>query len=399
LHLNKDFQLTYCTNIHPGFDWTTTFDSLRKHVPKIKKEVAPNIPFGLGLRLSNKASEELDKDGNMARFKTWLSDNDVYVFTMNGFPYGNFHDERVKENVHTPDWTTEERVVYTKRMFDQLASLLVKEVSGGISTSPISYKYWHKSPEATHRAFTTGAQNLAEIALHLHRLEKKTGKYLHLDIEPEPDGMLENSDEVLGFFSDYLLPIAKPILKKSLEKNEAEITEIIHRYITVCYDICHFSLAYEEPKDSFRKFEKAGIKIGKIQVSAALKICANPSGNEDIWKSLALFDEPTYLHQVTEKLDGKVKTYNDLPIVLRNKPTFKELRAHFHVPIFLEKFEMLFSTQDHILKVIDYLSEHPISEHLEIETYTWDVLPVDLKKELSASIIREIDWFINVFKA
>ncbi|WP_149276376.1 metabolite traffic protein EboE [Pareuzebyella sediminis] len=399
MRIHKDFQLTYCTNIHPGFDWATTFDSLRKHVPTIKKKVAPKKPFGLGLRLSNKASEELGQGQNLAHFKSWLADNEVYVFTMNGFPYGNFHDERVKENVHAPDWTTEERVVYTKRMFDQLASLLVKEMSGGISTSPISYKFWHETPEAAQKAFTIGAQNLAEIALHLYQLEEKSGKYLHLDIEPEPDGMLENSDEVLQFFSEYLLPIAGPILKKSLNKNETEISEIIHRYITVCYDICHFSLAYEEPEDSFRKFEGAGIKIGKIQVSAALKICDNPSGNEDIWNSLSLFDEPTYLHQVTEKLNGKVKTYNDLPMVLKNKPDFEELRAHFHVPIFMEKFEVLFSTQDHILKVIDYLHTHPVSEHLEIETYTWDVLPIDLKKELDASIIREIEWFVNAFKA
>ena len=110
---------------------------------------------------------------------------------------------------------------------------------------------------------------------------------------------------------------------------------------------------------------------------------------------MALFDEPTYLHQVTEKIDGKVKTYNDLPIVLEGQRQFKELRAHFHVPIFLERFGALHSTQDHILKVIGYLKQHPVTEHLEIETYTWDVLPDALKKSLSESIIREIDWFID----
>ncbi len=395
MHITDDYQLTYCTNIHPGQDWITTFDSLKRHVPKIKSQVAKSKAFGLGLRLSNKASVELGLGRELEEFQKWLADNDVYVFTMNGFPYGNFHDERVKDLVHAPDWTTQERVSYTQRLFDQLAVLLPEGMEGGISTSPISYKYWHTTEEAKEKAFTKGAENLTDIILHLYNLEAETGKYLHLDIEPEPDGMLENSDEVLRFFSHSLLPIAHPILKEKLGKKPEEVTELIRRYITVCYDICHFSLAYEEPGDTFAKFAQAGIKIGKIQVSAALKILSDTARNASIWEALSLFDEPTYLHQVTEKIDGAVKTYNDLPIVLKDKKPFNELRAHFHVPIFLEKFGVLYSTQDHILKVIDYLKNHPVSRHLEIETYTWDVLPAPLKKNLSESIVREIEWLIN----
>tara|TARA_R110002167_G_scaffold37529_5_gene117622 strand:+ start:2254 stop:3447 length:1194 start_codon:yes stop_codon:yes gene_type:complete len=390
--INDTYQITYCTNIHPGSDWEHTFNSLKQHVPTIKNQVSKDNPFGLGLRLSNKASEELNEGEHLADFKNWLEENQLYVFTMNGFPYGNFHDERVKDNVHAPDWTTRERVVYTKRLFEQLAYLLPKGMSGGISTSPISYKYWHTSEAAKRKAFEKGAEHLAEIVLQLYDLEQTTGKYLHLDIEPEPDGLIENSDEVLDFFKDYLLPIAKPVLKRHTGKEDASMEGLIKRYITVCYDICHFSLAYEEPEYTFRKFENAGIIVGKIQVSAALKILYNPVEIDAIWESLARFDEPTYLHQVTEKIDGKVVTYNDLPIVLKHQKDFTELRAHFHVPIFLERFGKLHSTQDHIIKVIDYLKHHKVSEHLEIETYTWDVLPKELKKDISESIIREIDW-------
>ena len=397
MQIDNNFQLTYCTNIHPGFDWKTTFYSLKEHVPQIKQKVAVDKPFGLGLRLSNKASEELAMNGNLEEFKQWLGRNNVYVFTMNGFPYGNFHNERVKDDVHAPDWTTPERLIYTKRLFDQLEALLPEGISGGISTSPVSYKYWHTTEEATKSAFETGAKNMVEVAIHLHHIEKRTGKYVHLDIEPEPDGMLENSDEVLHFFRDYLIPIGTSVITHKLGFDSSEAKKIIHRYLTVCYDICHFSLAYEEPADTFKKFADAGIAIGKIQVSAALKILANPSGNDEIWEALALFDEPTYLHQVTEQVDGKVKTYNDLPIVLEHKRDFKELRAHFHVPIFLERFGVLDSTQDHILKVMEYLKNNPVSEHLEIETYTWDVLPSALKRDLSESIIREIEWLVEKF--
>ncbi len=392
---NNSYHLSYCTNIHPGANWESTFDSLKKFVPGIKYEVSRNQPFGLGLRLSNKASEELNEADHLSEFKNWLDQNNVYIFTMNGFPYGNFHAEKVKDMVHHPDWTTRERVIYTKRLFEQLAVLLPNEISGGISTSPISYKYWHDSEELKGKALELGARHLVEIVLHLHELERTTGKYMHLDIEPEPDGLLENSDEVIHFFSKYLIPIAMPILHNTLDMQGVRAEELVKRYITVCYDICHFSLAYEEPEQTFMKFKDAGIAIGKIQVSAALKILYQKEDNAAIWETLSHFNEPTYLHQVTELIGQQVKTYNDLPVVLAAKKDFTELRAHFHVPIFLERFGKLYSTQDHILKVIDYLKQHTISEHLEIETYTWDVLPSEFKRDLSESIIREIQWLTS----
>jgi len=392
MFIDNTYHLSYCTNIHPGQDWKNTFESLKKHVPTIKASVSDSSSFGLGLRLSNTASEELAEGQNIVQFQDWLKENDVYIFTMNGFPYGNFHDERVKEHVHAPDWTTDNRLTYTLRLFDQLEVLLPDGLSGGISTSPISYSSWHPTDSDKQKAFRKGAAQMVRVALHLYDIENNTGKYLHLDIEPEPDGLLENSDEVLSFYSDYLVPMGIEMLQDSLDKDATEIEEIIKRYITVCYDICHFSLAYEEPEDTFAKFKKANIKTGKIQVSAALKILFDGVNDAAVWELLSQFNEPTYLHQVTEKKGNTVHTYDDLPIVLENKGDFTELRAHFHVPIFLERFGALHSTQDHILKTLAYLKKDAISEHLEIETYTWDVLPTDLKEDLTQSIIRELNW-------
>ncbi len=392
MQINNTFHLSYCTNIHPGSNWESTFSSLKTYVTKIKKEVSPTASFGLGLRLSNKASEELNEGNHLNELKQWLQENDVYVFTMNGFPYGNFHGESIKENVHAPDWTTINRLIYTQRLFEQLAQLLPEGMSGGISTSPIGYKPGYTSDSQKKEAFISAAKQMAEIALQLHQIEQKTGQYLHLDIEPEPDGLIENSEELISFFEDYLVPIANELLQLKLGLTATITEKLIKRHIAVCYDICHFSLAYEEPSLTFQKFKNAGIQIGKIQVSAALKILFDANNKDEIWNTLAQFDEPTYLHQVTELVDYKVKTYNDLPIVLANKNDFSELRAHFHVPIFLEKFGKLHSTQDHILKVIALLKEYVVSEHLEIETYTWEVLPIELKKDLSSSIIREINW-------
>jgi len=393
--IDDKYHLTYCTNIHPGQDWAGTFESLAQYLPIIKNKISKEQPFGIGLRLSNKASEELAMNNNLPQFKSWLIKNGLYVFTMNGFPYGNFHDEVVKDKVHEPDWTTRDRVNYTIRLFEQLAYLLPEGISGGISTSPISYKHWHKGTDSKKIVLEKGASHLTELILKLYELEERTSKYLHLDIEPEPDGMLENTEDVLIFYRNFLLPIAIKELIKILDVSEERAKDLVLRYCTLCYDICHFSLAYEEPAFSFEKLKEAGIKIGKIQVSAALKVRFDTSDKDKIWESLAQFDEPTYLHQVTENTKQGVKTYNDLPTILKNKTDVSELRAHFHVPIFLESFEELYSTQDHILKVITILRENVISEHLEVETYTWDVLPGSLKKELSESIIREMSWLID----
>lgn len=386
----KDYHLTYCTNIHAGGDWEETNSSLKQNLPSIKNAVSPNEPFGLGLRLSNAASEEVT-DEQLQEFKDWLTEIDCYVFTMNGFPYGNFHGEPVKDQVHVPDWTTDKRLNYTLRLFKQLDFLAPKDLECGISTSPVSYKHWFNTDEEKHKAFQIGAKNMVQVASELYQTEKKSGRYMHLDIEPEPDGFLENTQEVLDFYNTYLIPEAIKIFGQ-LEFNEEESEALLKKYITICYDVCHFALAYEEPTSTFEKLDAAGIKIGKIQVSAALKILYNEENVDELWNTLAQFNEPVYLHQVTEKVNGKVVTYNDLPMVLEKKAPFDELRSHFHVPIFLKDYGLLQSTQDQIEKVLDYLKENFVSNHIEVETYTWDVLPEKLKVPITESIARELNW-------
>lgn len=393
MFIHQKYHLSYCTNIHPGEDWSETFENIEKYVPEIASKVANGQPFGIGLRLSNLASEELGLGNSLKEFKSWLDKNKLYVYTMNGFPYGNFHREKVKDFVHHPDWTTDERVAYTIRLFKQLAYLLPANQSGSISTNPISYKYWHgEYEEDLDHIYSVSALNYAKVVVALFEIEKSTGKQLQLSIEPEPDGLMENSEEVVTYFNEYLVPIGCDFLVSELGIEIDEAEKLVYKHINVCYDVCHFSLAYEDPEYSFKKFKDAGIGIGKIQISAALKIIFNADEVEETWETLALFNESTYLHQVTEKVGNKVVTYTDLPVILDRSKEFKEIRAHFHVPIFLERFGTLFSTQDQILKVLDYLKDHEVTRHLEVETYTWDVLPTELKSNLSNSIVRELLW-------
>ncbi len=392
--IGNQYHLTYCTNIHPGQDWKTTFESIKSYVPEIKERISPGQPFGLGLRLSNLASEELAAGEHLLEFKSWLEEHQVYVFTMNGFPYGNFHGESVKDKVYMPDWTHTDRVGYTKRLFEQLAYLIPEGLEGGISTSPISYKRWFTSEDEKKEVMLVAVKKLVEIALFLRELEETTGSYLHLDLEPEPDCFLENTEDVVNFYEYYLIPNGSELLAEHLSVSTDRATEILLKYICICYDICHFSLAYEDPEYTFSQWNRLGIRVGKVQISAALKILA-VKDMDQLWTDLSRFNEPTYLHQVTQMINGELRSFPDLPAVLEAKPDFRELRAHFHVPIFLESFDTLHSTQDHIIKLFEYLRDHRISNHLEIETYTWDVLPDSLKTDLIASISREFEWVLK----
>ncbi|PZX58143.1 metabolite traffic protein EboE [Algoriphagus chordae] len=397
----NDFHLSYCSNIHPGESWEATFENLKKYIPEVKERLDVDKSFGIGLRLSHEASLILAKPKQLAQFKDWLDSENAYVFTLNGFPYGDFHRTTVKDQVHFPDWTTKDRRDYTIRSFRILSQLLPEGLDGGISTSPISYRHWFKSESALNAGMETATQHLLEVVAELAEIKKQTGKSLHLDIEPEPDGILENSDEMIWLFSDWLLPIGKPWLAKKLDISEDQAEEVLKEHIQVCYDVCHFAIVYEKPADTFAKFDKAGIKIGKIQISAALKVLipAEPEARDLVKLKLLPFEESTYLHQVVaRKKDGTLQSYSDLPEALKVLETTdeEEWRIHFHVPVFLDNYGALASTQDQISIVLnEILKNTSLTNHLEIETYTWEVLPEDTRLSLGESISRELAWVIE----
>ena len=392
--LSSGQHLTYCTNIHPGKDWATTFQALKENVPAIKQQVYPHREFGIGLRLSNLASTGLLNDGELAIFKDWLKKENLYVFTLNGFPYGEFHGTRVKDRVHHPDWTTPERLQYTIRLFDILDALIPEGVEGGISTSPISYRHWFNQEELE-AVFNKACQNLTKVVVHLKGIEDRTGKYLHLDIEPEPDGLLQNNQDVLDFYENYAYPIIGSQLEAELGIGSDEAKKLINRYLNLCYDACHYALAFEDPVLSFRTLKEAGIRIGKVQLSSALLARFTGKSNEAVWQSLEKFREPVYLHQVTALEENQVVVYPDLDPVLDKKPAHKELRAHFHVPLFLENFGALQTAQEHLVMVIDQLVGQGLTNHLEIETYTWDVFPESMKNSLTDTVVQEFNWVMR----
>lgn len=389
--------LTYCTNIHPGESWEEVFASLKRYALPVKEAVSPDAPFGIGLRLSGQAARDILMGECLAEFKDWLAVNDCYVFTMNGFPYGGFHHTVVKGNVHAPDWLTQERVTYTCNLFSILAELLPEGMEGGISTSPISYKPWHLRAADKETARKKGSEYLAKVILHLYQLEEESGKFMHLDIEPEPDGILENTAEMVSFYENDLLPVASSILQQELSISPEAAEALIRRYIQLCYDVCHFAVEFEDHHTSLDTFKDAGIAIGKVQISAALAVSFPKDKNDykQVVASLSPFNESTYLHQVIgKKQDGTFLQYPDLPPALKEIETapWEEWRTHFHVPLFIETYGLLRSTQKDILEVFEWFQREEVETHWEVETYTWDVLPADMQLSIDQSIIRELDW-------
>jgi hypothetical protein len=398
MKLKSGHLLTYCTNIHPGETWAETFGQLQQYLPAIKAQVSPNAPFGVGLRLSDQASREILLENRLEKFKQWLNEQGLFVYTINGFPYGGFHKQVVKDLVHKPDWTHTNRIDYTERLFDILSTLLPKEQSGSISTSPLSYKHWYTNNEPKLQAtLRLSALHLAVVVEQIYQIQRNKQIMLHLDLEPEPDGLLENTQEVIDFFTRFLLPLGTKHLVRSLNLSESEAKKALLDHIRVCYDVCHFAVGYEKPPEVFEKLAKAGIQVGKIQISAALKVAIpqDPNQKTGLQEELTPFAESTYLHQVIEKdAKGQLTNYPDLSEALKFFPQLlgKEWRIHYHVPIFLPSYGRLDSTQSDILEVLAYIRQHPVCEHLEVETYTWDVLPQPIRTDLKESIVRELMW-------
>lgn len=395
--------LTYCTNIHAGETWSDHFNALKDHFPAIKKALSPERPMGIGLRLSNAASVEVLEDDHLETFKKWLQKEQAYVFTMNGFPYGGFHHERVKDHVHSPDWTTEERVRYTLRLFDVFNSIIPVNGEGGISTSPLSYKPWFTTNQSREKAMNVATSNIIRVIGRLIEIHNNDGKIFHLDLEPEPDGLIESGAEFIDWFDKVLLPAATPAISKKFGVDPERADILIKQHLRLCYDVCHFAVGFEDHGEMIERLTSSGIKVGKIQISAALKanLESGEAEIEAIKKNFEKYDEPVYLHQVVARSeDGQLTRFPDLPFALQEKSgeTFQEWRAHFHVPVFAENFGLLQSTRDEIQSVLELQQAAPFTHHLEVETYTWEVLPPELKLPLTESIVRELLWTRDLFE-
>ena len=388
MQLNHSLQLAYCTNIHRGETWTETFHALQNYALAVRAKVCPQKRFAIGLRLGGRAAVELSERDTLLEFHRWLEKNAGYVFTINGFPYGQFHGARVKEQVYRPDWSSPERVAYTNLLFNLLAELLPAGMEGSVSTVPGSFKEFHPSAEALKAI----RQNLWRTVEHIARVSEKTGRTLHLGLEPEPLCLLESSAETIHFFEHL----------RAEHPNDARL----ERHLGVNYDTCHFAVEFEEPQNALPCLVNHGIKISKIHLSSALKVSPTPAACEELKK----FSDDVYLHQVVARDESGNRTiFRDLPDAIAHHASrssrrseaevdithhAEEWRIHFHVPLHAPAAPPFENTNDHLLGVLDLLAENPrLCSHLEMETYTWEVLPPELKSQsVVDQLAGEYEW-------
>ena len=395
LPLGGGTHLTYCTNIHAGETWPEVRANLERYVLGVKSRVAPDRPFGVGLRLSALAAEALEEPGETAKLRAFLDAHGLYVFTINGFPYGPFHGTRVKEDVYLPDWMDEARLVYTDRLARVLAALLPAEagLEGSISTSPGAFKPRVRSDEDAERMAERMLRHLAT----LHRIRERTGRIVSLALEPEPCCYLETVAETVAFFERFLFaPPGRARLATLTGLSRSESDALVHHQLGVCFDACHMAVEFEEPAAALRAFQASGIRIVKFQVSAGLRVVFDGS-SKDLLDQLRPFAEGVYLHQVVERCRGVFTRYVDLPDALAAAAAAatepREWRIHFHVPLFLARLGRFLNTQDDLRALLGILRHRSPSAHLEVETYTWDVLPEEYRgDDIVTAVAREIEW-------
>ena len=401
LELPGDFHLTYCTNIHPAAGWDAVFGTLERFAPALKARLSPDAPFGVGLRLSARDATELLAGTRLAEFRAFLLDEGLYVAIINGFPYGPFHGTPVKASVYAPDWRDEARVLYTQDLVTILHELVPEGLDGGVSTAPLSYKPWLAA--AGTDAWPAMTRNLVRIAETLVRLREKDGAIIHLDIEPEPDCTIENTAETLAFFEERLLPAGVPLLAQALGTTEAAARDHLLEHIRICFDCCHFAVAFEHAESAMDRIRAAGIRIGRVQLSSALDVSFEGSRGcaAETRERLRAFADATYLHQVVEKHHSELRRFPDLPDALSRGPDqgAQAWRIHFHVPLFTSEYDRLGSTQQYVADILGHVLRTGATRHLEIETYTWDVLPGSLKVDLLESIVREYEWVLETCRS
>ena len=336
-----------------------------------------------GLWLSKQACNDYLADNRkLDSLQHCLDDQKLSVVTLNAFPFGNFHAERVKQSVYRPHWGEPERLDYTCNAAQILSTLLpIEESFGTMSSLPLGYaQNW------TEQDHQQALDNLCQMVIFLSHLEQNCGKHIQLCLEMEPGCVLQETSQLLDFFENQLPPVAK---SKGINENQ------LRRYLGICFDVCHQAVMYEVMQDSLQAIINAGIRIGKIQISSALRVIQPHQPEVSNW--LSDFAESRYLHQTAGLSTQNERIFcDDLELALNDQrfSNLDEWRIHFHVPVHESTLGNAYgaTTADEIGTVFELLSKHPeCHPHLELETYSWGVLPEAHRPANDAELINGLN--------
>jgi sugar phosphate isomerase/epimerase len=383
--------LTYSTLVHPGDTWSEMWDSLTRYVPQVKARVSPHSSFGVSLRLSASSAQTLTGDpGERRRLKEFLHQHDMYLYTVNAFPYGPFKNTMVKKQVYEPDWRSDERAIYTMQVADILAEVGGEHVNPSIQSPPLGFKPRVTGPDVV-AAYT---RQVLRVVAHLVQLKERTGRTVTLALEPEPYCFLETTEEAIDYFTNHLYAdaaVRSLATQTGLSHKQAE--EALRRHLGMVYDICHQAVEYEDIGASLQALADAGIPVFKLQEAAAVRV---PEVTQDAVNALRQYADTVYLTQTIERRNGELTRYLNLEDAFEaweRDPGPREWRTHVHVPVFLDDLGDFKTTRFAIEDALAFHKKNKLSPQLEIETYTWDVLPDHLKTgDIVEYVQREIEW-------
>jgi hypothetical protein len=383
--------LTYSTLVHQSDTWEQLWASVQRYLPAVKARVAPDQRFGVCLRTSAPTAAALAADpAQRAQLRQYLADQDLYLYTANAFVYGVFKQQVIKEEVYEPDWRTEERLQYTLQVADLLAALAPAGVSPSIQTAPLGFKPRVTGDDVV-QAYTT---NVLRVVAHLVRLHQETGTVVTLGLEPEPRCFLETTTETIAYFTEHLYTeAAATALARLSGLPPVEAAAAIRRHLGVVFDIGHQAVGFEDIPASLHALVAAGVPIVKLQEAAAMYM---PAVTQQTVDALQAFAKTIYLSQTCQRKDGQTTWFLNLEDAFADwyqHPGPREWRTHFHVPVFLDDLGAFGTTRFALEQALAVHKQTPLSTHLEIETYTWDVLPSHLKTgDIVDYVSREIDW-------
>jgi sugar phosphate isomerase/epimerase len=384
--------LSYCTNVHPAQRLDEVLRGIADYTAPMRDRCGRAVAAGLWL--AKPVIDELTSPtegtipsltGRVGELRETLQARGLSCYTLNTFPYGNFHSDRVKDQVYIPDWSTPERAAYTIACARVLSELLPEGCDGSLSTLPLGFKSHPHGTDFQERCI----DRLIAVAAALDELHDETGRCIRLAIEPEPFCVLETTPETLEFFA-----------KLNRRAEEVGRKDITRRHLGVCYDVCHQAVEFEDIGASVGSLQKAGIRINKLHITCAVHV-PNPADVE-VRRELAAFVEPRYLHQTMARTKQNIVLRRvDLdPGLCESPPTsFRDAaawRVHFHVPVHRAEIGRLGTTQADLKAALRAVASLDYAPHLEVETYTWAVLPgggsLPLVEGLAAEMQATYAW-------
>jgi sugar phosphate isomerase/epimerase len=364
--------LAYCTNVHPCRAVTDVPAVLDRYAAPVR--AISGFEISVGLWLPAAAVAEADAADAVGHA---LASHGLSCHTLNAFPFGDFHGARVKEQVYLPDWADRRRLDYTLACARLLAAIVPPGGEGSISTLPLGFKGFDHRPEF----MAASGDALLACARELAALEAATGRTIRLALEPEPCCILETTAETVAFFTALFAKAAR-----------AGIEREARRHLGVCYDVCHQAVEFEDAATAVSALTAAGVRINKVQISCAIEATdpTDPAQRD----ALLAYVEPRYLHQTFARAaDGSLHHAVDLtPEVIADQAWHARApwRIHYHVPVDAERIGPLRTTRSDLERALAAIGRLAYAPHLEVETYTWPVLPGADPVDLAAGIAREL---------